>query len=146
MIDDKDLYFVAVKVFLEKEGKLFIFKDGFGKWDLPGGRIKSDEFYTPLTQVIERKMKEELGDDVVYELGGPILNMRHERVENIEGSPTIRIFAVGYDAKYLGGEVRLAGHHTEYKWVDIREMKPEEYFEGGWLSGVIEYMKIKLKN
>ncbi|PIR46737.1 MAG: hypothetical protein COV07_02630 [Candidatus Vogelbacteria bacterium CG10_big_fil_rev_8_21_14_0_10_45_14] len=142
MIADKDLYYVAVKVFLEKDGKLFIFKDGFGKWDLPGGRMKRDEFYTPLADMIERKTREELGDDVSYKLGSPILNMRHERVENIEGDPTIRIFAVGYDAKYFEGEVRLASHHTEYKWVDIKEIKPEEYFEGGWLSGVIEYQKM----
>lgn len=39
-LDQKDLYFVAVKVFLEKEEKFFIIKDGFGKWDIPGGRIK----------------------------------------------------------------------------------------------------------
>lgn len=36
-MDQKDLYFVAVKVFLEKDGQLLILKDGFGEWDLPGG-------------------------------------------------------------------------------------------------------------
>ena len=41
----KDLYFVAVKLFLEdKDGKLFIFKDRFGEWDLPGGRLRINEF------------------------------------------------------------------------------------------------------
>lgn len=40
-IAQKDTYFVAVKLFLEKDGKLFIFKDKFGAWDLPGGRIKN---------------------------------------------------------------------------------------------------------
>ena len=40
--DQKDMYFVAVKVFLEKDNKLLILKDNFGDWDLPGGRIKKD--------------------------------------------------------------------------------------------------------
>lgn len=34
----KDTYFVAVKVFLERDNKLLILKDNFGDWDLPGGR------------------------------------------------------------------------------------------------------------
>lgn len=68
-IDPKDTYFVAVKVFLEKEGKLLILKDSFGDWDLPGGRIKKDEFDVPLEQVIKRKMSEELGNEIQYALG-----------------------------------------------------------------------------
>ncbi len=42
LIDQKDTYFVAVKVFFEQDGKLLILKDNFGDWDLPGGRIKKD--------------------------------------------------------------------------------------------------------
>jgi hypothetical protein len=37
---EKDTYFVAVKIFLEKDGKFLVMKDNFGDWDLPGGRIK----------------------------------------------------------------------------------------------------------
>jgi len=73
----KDTYFVAVKVFLERDGKFFIFKDRFGAWDLPGGRIKKDEFKAPLDSIIRRKMKEEIGDAVEYEIGKPIVFMRH---------------------------------------------------------------------
>ena len=53
---EKDTYFVAVKVFLEQGGKLLILKDNFGDWDLPGGRIKKDEFSSPLEQILERKI------------------------------------------------------------------------------------------
>lgn len=63
-ISDKDLYFVAVKVFLEKDGKFLIMKDGFGQWDIPGGRIKKDEFEVPLEQVVTRKLKEEIGSNI----------------------------------------------------------------------------------
>ncbi|MBL7045513.1 MAG: NUDIX domain-containing protein [Parcubacteria group bacterium] len=141
-MEDKDTYFVAVKLFLEDDGKLFIFKDKWGDWDLPGGRIKKDEFNAPLEEVVARKVKEELGEAVSYTLGKPEVLMRHERVEDDTGE-TARIFAVGYSAKYESGEVVLGEHHTEMKWVDKNEFKPEDYFTGGWLKGVKEWLGVR---
>ena len=140
---EKDLYFVAVKVFLENKGKLFIFQDGFGDWDLPGGRIKKDEFAVPLEQVVRRKMSEELGGGVKFKLGKPVVHIRHERVENAPGNPTVRIFAVGYKAEYEGGEIKMSSHHKQMLWVDISNFKPEDYFTGGWLNGVKEYLELR---
>ena len=142
---EKDKYFVAVKIFLEDNGKLFIFQDGFGDWDLPGGRIRENEFDVPLEQIIERKMSEELGNDIKFTLGKPIVHMRHERVEKALGNPTVRIFAVGFDAKYKSGEIQLQSHHGEMLWVDIKTFEPEDYFTGGWLRGVQEYLNIRRK-
>ena len=140
---EKDTYFVAVKVFLEKYGKFLIMKDNFGDWDLPGGRMKKDEFNAPLENIIERKMSEEVGSEVKYELGKPVVFFRHERVEASEGNPTVRIFAVGYQADWKEGEVKLSERHTEMLWVDPKTFKPEDYFTGGWLKGVREYLIIK---
>ena len=108
----KDLYFVAVKVLLEKDGKLFIFKDKFGDWDLPGGRIRKDEFDAPMDEIIKRKMSEELGDGVKYEIGKPIVFFRHERIEASSGQP-VRIFAVGYEGKFLEGNINFSEIHTQ---------------------------------
>ncbi len=140
--DDKDLYFVAVKIFLENDRKLLIFKDGFGKWDLPGGRLKKGEFNTPLEEVVRRKMAEELGH-VKYKLGKPIVFMRHERVESTPDKPTVRIFAVGYQATLESGKMEMTSHHTKMLWVDLKTFKPEDYFSGGWLKGVQEYLELK---
>ena len=101
--EDRELYYVAVKVFLEKEGKLFIFKDRFGDWDLPGGRIRKDEFDTSLEDVIRRKMKEELGNKIEYIIAKPVVFFRHERKEASAGGPTIRIFAVGFSGILTNG-------------------------------------------
>lgn len=142
----KDQYYVAVKLFLEKEGRLFIFKDKWNDWDLPGGRVRKHEFDVPLESVIERKMNEEIGGQVSYTLGKPIVMMRHERVEQQTGdeeNPLIRIFAVGYGATLISGEPRLGDHHVEMKWVNIDTFKPEEYFTGGWLKGVQEYLVLR---
>lgn len=143
-IAQKDTYFVAVKLFLEKDGKFFIFKDKFGAWDLPGGRIKKHEFETPLTDVIARKMSEEVGPVLQYSVEDrPIVLMRHERVEASPGNPTVRIFGIGYRAEWKGGEVQLSEAHTEMLWVDPTDFKPEDYFTGGWLKGVQEYLLIR---
>jgi ADP-ribose pyrophosphatase YjhB (NUDIX family) len=144
--DQKDSYFVAVKVFLEKDGKLLILKDKFGEWDLPGGRIKKDEFETSLDQIIARKMSEELGNDIQYTIGQPVVFLRHERVEQTAGYPTVRIFAVGYEGKLQAGQINLSDRHQEMLWVDARAFEPLNYFKGGWLKGVQDYLSIRNKN
>ncbi len=143
-ISQKETYFVAVKVFFEKGGKFLILKDNFGDWDLPGGRIKKDEFYAALGDVLKRKMTEELGSDIVYRVEEkPALFMRHERIEASPGNPTVRIFALGYIAQLQSGEIRLSPRHTEALWIDPNIFVPEDYFKGGWLSGVKEYLNLK---
>lgn len=144
--NEKDTYFVAVKVFLEKDGKLLILKDNFGDWDLPGGRIKKDEFDKPLEEIIKRKMSEELGYEISYTIGKPIVFMRHERVEQTDGSPTVRIFAIGYEGFLEKGEIKTSERHPVVMWVDPKDFKPEEYFRGGWLKGVQEYIELKTHN
>ncbi len=147
MINGKDLYFVAVKVFLENEkGEFLITKDSFGCWDIPGGRLRPEDFDVALEDVIARKMKEELGDEITFELGEPVVHMRHERDEIVEEGETrkVRIFAVGYRAALQSGEIKLGKNHEGQIWVDPKTFDPSEYFTGGWLSGVEEYIKTRV--
>lgn len=140
--NQKDLYYVAVKIFLEKEGRLFIFKDRFGDWDIPGGRLLENEFTIPLDKIAVKKIKEELGNKIKYRLGEPMVFMRHERKEqNPLGRSKARIFAIGYQTSFLKGEIKLSTRHSEYKWVPMKSFKPETCFTGGWLKGVKEYLK-----
>lgn len=138
---DKDFYFVAVKVFLRDKNKLLIIHDIFGQWDLPGGRIKTDEFNTPLEAVIKRKMKEELGEEVKY--SKPTPNDVFFRVERFEEGlkRPVRIFAVGYEAEYESGKISLGKHVDDCKWVELAKFNPKDYLEGGWLKGVEDYLK-----
>jgi 8-oxo-dGTP pyrophosphatase MutT (NUDIX family) len=139
-IYNKDLYFVAVKLFLRDGDRLLITHDIYGAWDLPGGRIRKNEFDAPLETVIKRKMLEELGPEVRYESREPVVFFRVQRSENGLGGQQVRIFAVGYDAKYLSGEVKIDEHHDQMEWVDVKTFKPDDYFVGGWLTGVQEYL------
>jgi ADP-ribose pyrophosphatase YjhB (NUDIX family) len=142
-MENKDLYFVAVKIFmLNDDNKLLITKDIFNDgWDIPGGRLREVDFEVSLADVIERKMLEELGSGVNYEIGTPVVFMRHEREELLQfgKKEKRRIFAVGYEAKYLGGEIFLGKNHEKYEWVDLKNFNAEKYFTGGWLKGVKEF-------
>jgi 8-oxo-dGTP pyrophosphatase MutT (NUDIX family) len=138
--EPKDVYFVAVKVLLRNGDNMLISHDVFGSWDIPGGRIKPDEFDVPLEEVVSRKMREEVGPDVKYELGKPVVFFRHERIEKSTNKP-VRIFAIGYEAKYVNGDVKLGANHDKYEWVDVKSFKPENYFNGGWLKGLNDYLK-----
>ena len=141
--NEKDLYFVAVKLFLRDGEMLLITHDIFGSWDLPGGRLKKDEFETPLEQVIKRKIDEELGSDVSYDVGEPCIFFRVERQEHGLNGKKVRIFAIGYDAEYTGGEIKTGKNHDRMEWVNLAEFKPEEYFTGGWLHGIEEYLRLQ---
>ena len=142
MASEIDSYFVAVKAFLERDGAFFIFKDKYGDWDIPGGRIQKHEFEIPLEKILDRKMREELGTDVHYSLGKPIVFMRHERQE-FDSKMNARIFALGYQATLTQGEIALSGQHRESLWASFQEFDPSAYFTGGWLKGVEEYLALK---
>lgn len=141
-MENRDTYFVAVKIFLlDSEGNFLITKDRFGDWDIPGGRLREQDFNIPLEHVAERKIKEELGDNIKYTLGKPSVFMRHERDELLSSGSREkrRIFAVGYTAQYQGGEIKLGKNHELYEWVSIKTFNPETRFTGGWLKGVKDF-------
>lgn len=134
----RDQYFVAMKVLLRDGDKLLITHDIFGDWDIPGGRIRASEFESSLESVIERKMHEELGENVKYQIGEPRVFFRVARIEQATGEE-VHIFAVGFEAQYLGGDIKLGEHHDRMEWVDVKTFEPGEYFSGGWLKGISEY-------
>ncbi len=142
VMGNKDTYFVAVKVFLlDSEGNFLITKDQFGDWDIPGGRLREQDFNIPLDLVVERKIKEEIGESVKYRLGDPVVFMRHERNEILPSGDKDRrrIFAIGYTAQYQGGEINLGKSHNQYEWVSVKTFEPETRFTGGWLQGVKDF-------
>jgi len=137
---EKDLYYLAVKVFLRKGDELLIIHDIFGAWDLPGGRFRKNEFASSFEEVIARKMEEELGLAVRYKLSKQTQFFRVERFEQGLLNEKVHIFALGYEAEYIGGEIVLANYLDKMQWVNVREFKPGDYFEGGWLEGVKNYL------
>lgn len=138
---DKDTYFVAVKALLRKGPDLLITHDVYGHWDIPGGRLRRDDFSTPLEAVLERKLREELGTDFRYELHAPCVFFRHERSENGLDGQRVRIFAIGFEADFLDGSIHLGPNHNEYLWVDAATFPADDYFTDGWLDGIRTYQR-----
>jgi hypothetical protein len=139
-LNGRSLYFVAVKLLLRSDDRLLITHDIFGRWDISGGRMQNFEFNKPLPSVADRKMTEKVGSDVKFELGGPKVFFRVERYEH-GVDQKVRIFAVGYEAEYISGEIKLGDNHDDFKWVDVNTFKPEDSFEGGWEIGLREYLE-----
>jgi 8-oxo-dGTP pyrophosphatase MutT (NUDIX family) len=136
---EKGLFHVAAKVFLRDGDRVLLPHDVFGDWDLPGGRVLPSEFGGDLNGVIKRKMTEELGSDLAYNVKGIDTYFQVTRKEHDSGQES-RIFAVGFSACYLGGSIKLGAHHDEYKWVDLHNLRPSDYFEHGWEVGVERYI------
>jgi len=142
-INGKATYFVAVKVLLRDGEKLLLIHDKWNVWELPGGRIKPHEFKKPLTEIVERKIREELGDDVKYtELKPTGTFFQVSRIEETgeTDKQEARIFAIGFEAKYLGGKIDLGDHHDEMKWVNVNDFDPLKLQDNDWMRGVADYL------
>ena len=133
------VYFVAVKVFFRDGDKLLILHDAWNNWELPGGRIKPHEFQKPLEGTVERKIREELGDEIKYSDLRPTGTFF--QVERPELDTKVRIFAIGFEAKYDGGEIKLSDNHDELRWVDVKTFRPLELQNNDWMHGAEDYLK-----
>jgi 8-oxo-dGTP pyrophosphatase MutT (NUDIX family) len=143
-LNGKAAYFVAVKVFLRDQEKLLIIRDKWNVWELPGGRIKPDEFQKPLIEIVSRKIREELGENVKY--SEPKLTSTFFQVSRMEETgelqkQEVKIFAIGFEAEYRGGEIDLGRDHEELKWVDVRDFEPLKLQDNDWMRGVEDYLE-----
>jgi len=66
-------YHVAFKILLQKGDEFLLLRQlPANKWDFPGGRIDDVEHDVPLMDILDREVREELGDDLQYEVGKPV--------------------------------------------------------------------------
>jgi hypothetical protein len=138
----KDEYLVAVKLLLRDGDKLLITHDTFGQWDLPGGRIRRDQFDVPLEEVLSGKITEELGNELKYQLGDIKTTFRVEREEVGRNGDKVRIFGLGYEAVYLGGDILLGEFHDKYEWIDLKSVDLENYkTDSGWVHLLLPYQE-----
>jgi hypothetical protein len=138
----KENWFVAVKILLRKGDELLVLRDIFGDGDIPGGRLRKDDFETPLLEVLKRKVTEEVGPDISYTITyeNPVCTFRHERFE-VGSGEVRRIFALGFEALYERGAIETGDYIESHTWIDLRTAQLSDYLEGGWLKGVEEYVQ-----
>lgn len=148
MPSEKDFYQVSLKVFLKNNrGEILILKcrqDSIfvGFYDLPGGRIEVDEFFTPFNEIIKREVVEEISD-IDFELSLKPLALSRVEIQGKEsplGGPRHALF-VFFEARYLGGDIKISEEHTDFQWIKLIKENMEQYFAPAFLEGIKMYLE-----
>lgn len=113
--------FVGVKAVVHYEGKILLLRESTayldgaeaGKWDVPGGRIESDE---TLDEGLAREVHEECGLTVT----------RQKLLGAFDGFPVIRgetchVVRLYFLSQAKTDAVKLSSDHDQYDWVDPKD-------------------------
>jgi 8-oxo-dGTP pyrophosphatase MutT (NUDIX family) len=147
MTKEHDYYQLSLKVIMTNDNNEILALGGMpngsyaGFYDLPGGRVDKDEFTTPLTDILKREIKEELGE-INYTLKPePVAVGRHLLSASISGLPEdVHVLYLFFEAKFISGEIKISDEHLDYKWFDLTKHKPSELFKSGNLEGINMYL------
>lgn len=116
------MYHVAMKILLKRGDYFLLLTEAGGeRYDLPGGRIDDVEHDVPLEKILDREVREELGEMLKYKLGNPLFQFRRH-FEN----KNFHVFITVYEADYLSGEIILSSEHSKYQWMHKKEFQFEE--------------------
>ena len=126
---DPAMFHVGLKVLLINDQNEFLLlkavsenKDWHDTWDLPGGRINRDELDTDFHKIVDREIKEEVGD-IEYQLRPDPVSLA-KCAYNGDGER----FFILFEAKYAKGDIKLCHEHSEYTWKKIDPSNVEENF------------------
>jgi len=119
MADDQ-LFYVAQKALIEKDGEILVLHDPQMGIDVPGGKIQISE--SDLIKSLQREIEEETGIKAV--IGEPFYTDYFEFPKDMDHRHAgKRIFVVFYKARYISGTVKLSDEHDTYKWVNNENYK-----------------------
>jgi 8-oxo-dGTP pyrophosphatase MutT (NUDIX family) len=147
MKKEVDRYQVSLKVLLKNsQQEILVLKASdhgsyTGFYDLPGGRIDTDEFNTDFAKIIAREIAEETGDVKFRLQPRPVALGRHLVPAALTKSgQEAHILYLFFEAEYLGGDIRISDEHLAYKWVNLQEIDLAAHFMSGILEGVRAYL------
>jgi 8-oxo-dGTP pyrophosphatase MutT (NUDIX family) len=144
---EKDFYQISLKLLLKNsQGEILGLKgvdngSYAGFYDLPGGRIDTDEFNTDFSKILDREIKEEIGN-IIYHLNTtPVAVGRHLVPASMTSAKQdIHILYLFFKAEYIKGDLRLSNEHLGYKWFNLQDVELTTYFISGILEGINMYM------
>ena len=147
MKKERDFYQVSLKLLLKNsEGDVLALKgvdDGSfaGYYDLPGGRIDTDEFSTDFSEILKREAEEEIGNSDFKINPKPVAIGRHLIPARLTKSgKDVHILNVLFEAEYFGGDIKISDEHTDHRWMDLNKIELEKYFTSGILEGIKMYL------
>lgn len=147
MKKENDFYQISLKVILKNEKNEILLLEAnlegsfANYYDLPGGRIDTDEFTTPFFDIIKREIIEEIGD-INFTLNiKPVAVGRHLAPATItKKDHDIHVLYLFFEAQYINGEINISNEHINYKWVDFSKEEPAKFFKSGNLEGIEMYL------
>jgi len=150
MKKEKDFYQISLKVILKnKKGEILILKAAksgrfAGLYDLAGGRIDTDEFLLPFSEIIKREFKEEIGN-VRYKLNPYPVAIVRDGPRDLALVPEkgVRILYVFFEASYLNGEIKISDEHLAYRWVNLEKVDLAKLFTPEFSKGIEMYLAHK---
>ncbi len=148
-IDNREFYHVSLKAIVKNsEGKVLILKAAevgtfSGYYDFPGGRIDKDEFKTPMIDILQREVLEEVGDVEVSINPVPVGVGRHLIFSKFTATKEkdIPVLYLFFEASYIKGDAIISSEHSGIEWVDLENIDLEKYFTSGILEAVKMYLK-----
>lgn len=146
MKKEKDFYQISLKIFLKnKKGEILALKavensTFAGSYDLPGGRINTDEFKVDFIEILKREVEEEIGKVNFSVNIKPVAIGRHLiPASRADSGRETRVLYLFFEAEFLDGNITISDEHIEYKWINLKEIDPKQYFKSGILEGVRMY-------
>ncbi len=145
---DNQFFNVSLKLFLKNDrGEVLILKmqpDSVlaGYYDFPGGRISEQEVGIPFAKIAQREITEELGVGCNWEFVShrPVAAAQHYYDSKKYGRE-IHVLWLFFEARYLGGEIKLSAEHADLTWVNLSKIELEKYFVRGALRAVKNYLQ-----
>jgi len=143
-----DFYQVSLKAIIKNErGEILLLKalnnGSFADfYDLPGGRICTDEFTVPMIDILKREVVEEVGN-INFRIVSdqPVAVGRHLYPTPMNKEAVdIHILMLFFEAQYLSGDVVISREHSGFKWVDFSKEDPATLLKSGILEGVNMYL------
>jgi|SRR3989338_6128600 len=138
-----EFYQVSLKAIIRRaDGKILCLNGKIATsfesyYDLPGGRIDRDEFKNPFVEILQRELKEEIGNVPVSISSTPCALGRHW---SLDGYPVLYVF---FPAECLEpfDDVSVSHEHEGFSWLSITEENVKDYFVSGILEGVKQYIQ-----
>jgi ADP-ribose pyrophosphatase YjhB (NUDIX family) len=135
--DNAQFHIVAVKAWIEKDGKFLLAKRGPNElhkpntWSLPGGKVEDgkEESYI-LQKTLVKEIKEEVGIDVTDDIE-LVYNNSFVRVDGAH------VVMLTFLCHYKSGEAKPIEDTSKIKWFSIEELKNFKEAE--------DFLKIEIK-
>lgn len=146
---NRDFYQISLKTILKNDKSEVLILNGHprgsfaGYYDLPGGRIDVSEFTVPFADIIERELKEEVGDVTVTVHPKPVALGRHLIPASMTSEKSdLHVLYIFFEAKLMSGDIVISDEHDGFKWIDLKNSQPAKLFKSGILEGINMYLDI----